>query len=267
MADGAREVWLTSQDMACYGLDAGIDLVKLLQAVCSLHSDFWARVGMMNPRFVLPFLDDLVDMFARRSVEVNAHKGVSASWSGGGELFQFLHLPVQSGDDKVLERMNRGYQVSDFRRIVKEFRGGSPKITVWTDMIVGFPGETDKAFENSMRLLGEVRPDVVNISKFSARPGTAAKKMKQTPSQVIKERSKRMSQLARQIALEKNEEWIGWEGQVLIDEVGRVSGSLVGRNFAYKPVVVHGDRNLLGKFLQVKTVKATSTHLEAEVKF
>lgn len=266
VANGAYEVWLTSQDMGCYGLDAGINLVRLLKAVCSLDGGFWVRVGMMNPRFVLPLLDDLVDAFAQGSVELDTRKKVGGSWSGRGRLFRFLHLPVQSGNDEVLERMNRGYKVSDFRRIVKEFRKGCPKITVWTDLIVGFPGETDKAFENSMKLIEEIKPDVVNVSKFFARPGTSAKEMKdQIPSQVIKERSGRISRLARQIALEKNRRWIGWEGRVLIDEKGKTPESFVGRNFAYKPVVVYSKENLLGKFLRVRVVDAFLTHLKAEI--
>lgn len=263
---GVREVWLTSQDMGCYGLDGGSNLVKLLEAVCDLNGDFLVRVGMMNPRFVLLLLDNLVEVFAQKGVGVLMKNDPSESGFSKGELFWFLHLPVQSGDDELLKLMNREYKAEDFQRIVREFRKSCPDITVWTDIIVGFPGETDNAFENSMGLIEEVQPDVVNISKFFARPHTAAKKMKnKIPSKVIKERSGRISQLVRKIALEKNQRWIDWEGRVLIDEEGKTPESFVGRNFAYKPVVVHSRENLLGKFLRVRVVNAFLTYLEAEI--
>ncbi|MEA2090309.1 MAG: tRNA (N(6)-L-threonylcarbamoyladenosine(37)-C(2))-methylthiotransferase [Thermoproteota archaeon] len=266
VAAGVHEVWLTSQDMGCYGLDGRSNLVELLEAVCNLNGNFWVRVGMMNPRFVLLLLDNLVEVFTQRGVEAQTKKDPSVSEPRKGELFWFLHLPVQSGDDEVLKRMNRRYKAEDFRRIVREFRKSCPEITVWTDIIVGFPGETDKAFENSMRLIEEVQPDVVNISKFFTRPHTAAKKMNnQIPSKVIKERSGKISRLARQIALEKNRRWIGWEGQVLIDEKGKTPESFMGRNLSYKPVVVHSRENLLGRFLRVRVVDAFLTHLEAEI--
>jgi MiaB/RimO family radical SAM methylthiotransferase len=266
VAAGTHEIWLTSQDMGCYGLDCGGNLAKLLEAVCNLSGDFLVRVGMMNPRFVLLLLDDLVGVFAERGVGTHKEKAPNMNGPWKGKLFWFLHLPVQSGDDEVLEMMNRGYTVRDFRRIVSEFRNVCPEITVWTDIIVGFPGETDDAFENSMKLIRKVQPDVVNISKFFARPFTVAKTMnKQIPSKVIKERSIRISRLARQIALEKNRRWIGWKGRVLIDERGKVPESFVGRNFAYKPVVIHGRENLLGSFLRVKIVNAFLTRLEAEI--
>jgi tRNA A37 methylthiotransferase MiaB len=135
-----------------------------------------------------------------------------------------------------------------------------------TDVICGFPGETREAFENTLALISEVKPDVVNVSKFFARPGTAAAEMSDVVGQMeIKRRSAEMANLAKRISLERNERWVGWVGDVLVDEEGKVSGSWIGRNFAYKPVTIKSKENLLGRTLRVKIVKAFQTYLAGEV--
>jgi len=246
---GAKEVWLTGQDMACYGRDVGVDLVDLLKAVCEIEGEFWARVGMMTPNLVLDMLPELIETFQ------NEH------------LFKFVHLPVQCGDDEVLKRMNRLYSVDDFKRIIEAFRKAVPNITVATDVISGFPGESAEAFGRTLRLIEDVKPDVVNVSKFFPRPKTRAEKMtpKVSPLEVTA-RSKRMADLARRISLERNGAWMNWQGPVLLDERGKQPNSLIGRNFAYKPVVVKsGNESLLGSFVNVHVTKALQTYVEAEI--
>ncbi|MCJ7559598.1 radical SAM protein, partial [Candidatus Bathyarchaeota archaeon] len=180
-----------------------------------------------------------------------------------GKVFKFVHLPVQSGDDYVLKCMRRVYTVRDFKEIVDAFRAAFPEITLATDVICGFPGETREAFENTLRLIGEVKPDIVNVSKFFARPRTAAAEMRDDFVELaeIKRRSTEAAKLVKRIALDKNQEWIGWTGEILVDEKGKVPGSWVGRNFAYKPVTVKSSKVLLGKTLRVKVAKAFPTHL------
>ncbi len=247
LGSGAREVWLTSQDTACYGKDIDTSLAELMRAVCEIDGEFFVRVGMMTPNHALEMLDDLV----------NAYKDE--------RVFKFLHLPVQSGDDRVLELMNRFYSVEDFRKIVRCFRREFPRITIATDVICGFPGESEDAFERTVELVEEVRPDIVNVSRFFPRPGTPAKEMEQLSHLVVKERSGRMAGLVRRISSERNGGWLGWEGRVLVDEVGKEAGSWVGRNFAYKPVVLRGCEDLLGRLVDVRVVRAFSTYLEGEV--
>ncbi|MEM4700734.1 MAG: tRNA (N(6)-L-threonylcarbamoyladenosine(37)-C(2))-methylthiotransferase [Candidatus Bathyarchaeia archaeon] len=248
LAGGVREFWLTSQDTACYGLDIGTSLPELLRAVCGVDGDFKVRVGMMTPNMALRILDKLIEAYRDE------------------KIFKFLHIPVQSGDNEVLMRMRRFYTVEDFKQIVNAFREAFPEVTIATDVICGFPGETHDAFEKTLRLLEEVKPDIVNVSKFFARPRTLAAKMDGTvPFSEIKERSSMLSGLALKIALEKNMRWIGWDGEVLIDERGTVPNSWVGRNFAYKPVVVKNAANLLGTVVRVKVSKAFPTHLEGEI--
>jgi threonylcarbamoyladenosine tRNA methylthiotransferase CDKAL1 len=245
LAAGAKEFWITSQDIACYGRDIGTSLAVLLKAVGEVKSDFHVRVGMMTPNLVTDILDDLIAAFK------------------DNKIFKFLHMPVQSGDDTVLTRMRRFYTVQDFRENVNAFRMAFPKATLATDIICGFPGETREAFENTLRLISEVKPDIVNVSKFFARPHTAAATMREAfvePAE-IKQRSTKAARLARRFALERNQRWVNWSGKVLIDEKGKVPGSWIGRNFAYKPITVKSSSNLLGKTLQVKVMKAFSTYL------
>jgi threonylcarbamoyladenosine tRNA methylthiotransferase CDKAL1 len=246
---GAKEFWVTSQDTACYGRDIGTNLAALLNALGDVEGDFRVRVGMMTPSMVTDILDDLIAAFKNSKV------------------FKFVHLPVQSGDNRVLKRMQRFYTIQDFKEIVNAFRAVFPEVTLATDIICGFPGETQEAFENTLELIGEVKPDIVNVSKFFARPRTAAAAMHDEFVELteIKRRSTEAAKLVKRISLERNQRWIGWAGEVLIDEKGKVLGSWIGRNFAYKPVTVKSSADLLGKKLQVKVVKAFSTYLAATV--
>jgi len=250
LAAGAKEFWVTAQDTGCYGRDIGTNLAALLDALGGVEGDFRVRVGMMTPNTVAGMLSELVAAF------------------GSSRIFKFVHLPVQSGDDGVLRRMRRFYSVQDFKEIVSAFRAAFPEVTLATDVICGFPGETREAFENTLRLIGEVKPDIVNVSKFFARPKTAAAAMQGEFVDLaeIKRRSTEAAKLVKRVSLERNQRWIGWTGEVLVDEKGKVPGSWIGRNFAYKPVAVKSSENLLGKTLQVKVVEAFPTHLAGTIK-
>lgn len=247
-AAGAREFWVTSQDTACYGRDLGSNLVELLEALEGLAKDFRVRIGMMTPNLVTDMQKQLITAFK------------------SPKIFKFLHLPVQSGDDTVLQYMRRVYTTVEFKGIVDTFRSEFPDLTLATDVIVGFPGETAEAFGNTLKLLKEVKPDVVNVSKFFARPKTVAARIQDglVEQKEIKRRSTITAQLAKQLSTERNLRWIGWAGEVLVDEKGKVEGSWVGRNFAYKPIVIKNDVNLLGKTLKVKVVEASATYLIGE---
>jgi threonylcarbamoyladenosine tRNA methylthiotransferase CDKAL1 len=246
LASGAKEIWLTSQDTACYGKDIASNLADLMRRISEIEGKFFVRVGMMTPNQALEILDDLVKAYENE------------------KIFKFLHLPVQSGDDGVLRTMNRFYDVDDFKKIVSTFRKEIPRMTVATDVICGFPSESKEAFEQTIRLVKEIQPDVVNISKFFPRPHTPARRNMVLSPQDVKERSKQMAKLSRKISLEKNRAWKDWEGTVLFDEEGK-GGSWIGRNYACKPMVTTSDRFLLGKFVKVRVRKAFPTYLETEV--
>jgi MiaB-like tRNA modifying enzyme len=240
--DGCREIWLTSQDNGAYFCD-GTRLPGLIGAVSGIEGDWRVRIGMMDPDSVLGILGDLVKAYRHEKV------------------YKFLHLPLQSGSDRILNMMNREYNVFDFEKIVSEFRKSIPSITLSTDVIVGFPGETTGDFKETVRIIEKIRPDIVNVSKFGARPGTLAAKMHPVDNKTIKERSVELSEIVRKIALDKNKGWINWQGEILVTETGRRKDQYIGRNFAYKPVLVESKRNMLGETLKVAIKKAAITHL------
>jgi len=247
VAKGTKEFWITAEDTGCYGRDIGATLTELLHSLCAIEGDFKIRVGMMTPSSITGFGEELAKMFESE------------------KIFKFLHLPVQSGDDQVLKLMHRSYAQTEFVKLVEGFRTAIPNITLSTDVICGFPGEDEEAFEGTLRLIERTKPDVVNVSKFFPRPRTAAAEMKKTfvPLATVKRRASTVSSLARKLSRERNEKWIGWVGEVLIDEVGKVPGTWIGRNLWYKPVVVKSTRRLLGEKLIVEIAGAFATYLEA----
>ena len=239
--EGCKEIWLASQDGGCYGIDEGVRLPELLEKICNIDGKFFIRVGMMNPLHVKRIADQLIDAYKNEKV------------------FKFLHLPVESGSDDVLNAMNRGYKVKDFVDIVDKFKK-SMRITLCTDVIVGFPTESDEDFDRTMDLIERIKPDIVNISKFGARPGTPAAGMKQLQPQAVNARSKKLFELVKKIALGKNKEWIGWKGDILVTK-SIAKDTFMGSNFAYKPTIVESSENLIGKFVNVEIIGAKSNYL------
>jgi threonylcarbamoyladenosine tRNA methylthiotransferase CDKAL1 len=248
-ASGAREFWITSQDTACYGRDLCTDLADLLEALAKVEGDFHIRVGMMTPNMVTEMQSRLITAF------------------DNPKIFKFLHLPIQSGDDTVLQYMRRFYTAEEFQRTVNTFRNEFPELTLATDVIVGFPGETEEAFHNTLDLLEEVKPDIVNVSKFFARPKTIAARIKDglVDKEETKRRSTVVAELAKRLSVERNLRWVGWSGEILIDEKGKLEGSWVGRNFSYKPIAIQSTDNLLGKTIKVKVTEALTTYLKGEL--
>jgi MiaB/RimO family radical SAM methylthiotransferase len=236
ITDGCKEIWLSSTDNGCYGLDIGTDLPDLVNAVAEIEHDFMIRIGMMNPMYMPRIRDRLLQSFENDKV------------------FKFLHIPVQSGSDSVLKDMKRGHTAKVFRDTDKKFRKKFEKFTISTDIIVGFPSETETDFAQTVDLIKETRPDIINLSRYSPRPGTRAAKMEQMEVSEVKRRSKIVFELAKSLARERNEEWLGWQGEVLFDESS--DGMVKGRNFAYKPVVVEEPVKLGQKF-KVEIIKAT----------
>ena len=179
---------------------------------------------MMNPMYMPRIKEDLIKSF------------------NNDKVFKFLHIPVQCGSNKVLHDMKRGHTAETFRDIVNKVNDEFEKFTISTDIIVGFPSETEEDFQKTVDLLDEIRPDVVNLSKYSARPGTDAAEMKQIDVVEMKRRSKIIFEQISKISIENNKKWIGWKGEVLFDE--KTEEGIKGRNFAYKPIFVKDDVNI-----------------------
>ena len=178
------------------------------------------------------------------------------------KVFRFLHVPVQSGSNRILYEMRRGHTADTFLDVVKRARNRFGRFTISTDIIVGFPTETEEDHIETTKLLDEARPDVVNLSKYSPRPGTISAKWDQLDKKVIKQRSKELHEQIRKITLDCNKKWIGWKGSVLFDE--RTDDGIRGRNAAYKPVFVRQGAEIGATFM-VEITGATPNSLLGEI--
>jgi tRNA A37 methylthiotransferase MiaB len=203
-----------------------------MRKINDLEGNFMVRVGMMNPNHALRILDKLIDAFALP------------------KIYKFIHLPVQSGNNFVLEDMKRQYHIEDFVHILKKFKKKIPEMTVSTDIIVGYPTEKEEFFLDSINMIKEVKPDVLNISKFWPRPHTEASKLKMLPGEILKKRAIEMMQTHDWIAFNNNKNWIQWQGKVLVTEKGK-ENTFIGRNFAYKQVIIT-EKVELGKEYTVR---------------
>jgi MiaB/RimO family radical SAM methylthiotransferase len=202
---------------------------------------------MMDPNNIILILDDLTEILK------------------SNKIFKFLHIPVQSGNDEILKKMKRLYTIDEFKKIIKKLRKEIPEITISTDIICGFPSETKEQFNDSLKLIEEIKPDVLNISRFWLRPGTKAANMEnQIHGNLTKQRSQLLTKEFNKISFEKNKKWIGWKGPILIDEKGK-DNSFVGRNYCYKPVVVKSNKDLLGKKINIKVNEVTNHTLRGKV--
>ncbi|MBI2652097.1 tRNA (N(6)-L-threonylcarbamoyladenosine(37)-C(2))-methylthiotransferase [Candidatus Woesearchaeota archaeon] len=244
LKSGCKEIWITSNDTGAYMVEEGgkQKLVELLEQILSIPIDFKLRLGMMNPGNTISILDELIEIYKHP------------------KMFKFLHIPIQSGNNEILKLMNRKYTVDDFVQVADAFRREIPQITISTDIIVGFPSETDEQFNDSLNIIKKIKPDVLNLSRYAAREGTISAKMKQISTNTLKQRSRIMTNLFRQISYEKNRKWISWIGKILIDEKGK-NDSWIGRNYCYKPVVVVNGDFKLGDEIDIKIFDATEFDL------
>jgi threonylcarbamoyladenosine tRNA methylthiotransferase CDKAL1 len=254
VASNCKEIWLTSTDNGCYGLDLKTDLVDLLEMCSNIEGDYKIRVGMMNPMYVPRFLDRLISLYRNND-----------------KVFKFLHMPVQSGSERILRKMKRGHTAKIFLDVVKELRKKIPEITIATDIITGFPSESERDFEETLSLIEESQPDVINSSRYSPRPGTLAAKYPRLRTKIVKERSTRLHTIIRKTSTRRNRIWYGWKGQILIDEL-LDEGKIQGRNYAYRPVVIEipgskkfDPKQLLGQYLSIKVIEISNYSLLGEL--
>jgi MiaB-like tRNA modifying enzyme len=243
--NGCKEIWLTSQDNGCYGFDINTNLAELLGYVIKIDGEFMVRIGMASPQHLINYLDELIHVLKSE------------------KIFKFIHLPVQSGNEQILKKMRREYDVSTFKAVIKNIRDAIPKLTLSTDVICGFPTETEEQFDDTLRLIVDITPDIVNISRYQARPYTLSAKMPQLSGEELKNRTRKLTKLFNVVALQQNRKWIDWQGRIIIDEVGK-NNTFIGRNYAYKPVVVCGEFKL-GEIVHVKINDMTSYDLRGEV--
>ena len=215
--EGVCEIWLTSEDTGAYGRDIGTSLPELLGELVKVIPDgCMLRLGMTNPPYILEHLDDV-------AVILNHPK-----------VYGFLHVPVQAASDAVLSDMKREYSVNDFRRVVDFLRSRVAGISIATDIICGFPTETDADFEQTVSLCAEYKFPSLFINQFFPRPGTPAARLPRLPTQVGKSRTKRLSELFQ--SYQPYDDQVGQRQTVLVTEVSHDNNYYVGHNKNYVQV-------------------------------
>ena len=248
ISEGVREITLLGQNVNSYGKDLCTDgdFADLLTAICKIDGDFRLRFMTSHPKDASHKLIDV--MAANEKIE------------------KHFHLPLQSGDDAVLKAMNRHYTRESYLALVDYMRLKMPDIAITTDIIVGFPGETEEQFENTLDVLRRVRFDNIYSFIFSKRRGTPAEKMPdQVPDDVKKERFARLIELQNNISSEINGALIGHSVPVLVEGVSKTDPTrLTGRTAGNKLVHFTGDEALIGKRIDLKITSAEAHSLFGE---
>ncbi len=247
LKQGLKQIYLTSQDCSIYKY-YNTNLYNLVKSIIKLPYKFYLRIGMINPSFLVKNFDQLISIFKLDKV------------------YKFLHIPIQSGSNKILKIMKRTYIISDLVDKIEILRANFPDLTISTDIICGFPSETEYDFYRTINFVKWLKPEILNISKFTARPGTNAKEMKQINSKIIKERSIRLSNIFRNSLLNMNKKWQGWEGEVLVLHEGSGKNQAFGRNIGYKNILIDNYSDVFGKFVNVKIFKIDGFNLFGKMK-
>jgi len=238
-----KEIWLLGQNVNSYK-DKNTNFPKLLKMINSIKGNFWIRFTSSHPK---DFSEELITVMASLN-----------------KVTPYLNLPIQSGDDKVLKSMNRHYTVKQYKDKINKLRKRISNISLSTDIIVGFPGEKKKKFNNTVKLFENIKYDMAYINKYSPRSGTAAFKLKDNISWPEKKRREKvLTDVLKQTALEKNKKLIGKETSVLINE--NRGNDYFGKDEQYKTIKIKSNKNILGKIVKVKITEAYPFILKGEI--
>lgn len=244
-SEGVCELWLTSEDTGAYGRDIGSSLPELLwQLVDVIPEGCMMRVGMTNPPYILEHLEEMSKILNHPRV------------------YSFLHVPVQSGSDAVLADMKREYNCADFEHVVDFLKARVPGITIATDIICGFPTETEDDFKETLSLCEKYKFPSLFINQFFPRPGTPAARMPRIPPQEVKRRTKQAWEL-----FQSYHPYSGREGQIhtiLVTETSHDEHHYVGHSKSYEQILVPKREELLGKTLTVRIISSTKFSMIGE---
>jgi len=246
---GCKEVTLLGQNVNSYGntFDNDYNFADLLRDINEINGIERIRFMTSHPKDIS---DELISLFGELD-----------------KLCDHLHLPVQSGNNRVLRYMNRRYTREDYLEIIKKIRKVNPDISLTTDIIVGFPGETEEEFEDTIKLVEELEFDSAYTFLYSVREGTPAAKFKdQIDHKTKHERFQRLLKVLHPIGLEKNKRLVGKTLPVLVEEVSKNDEKILnGRTTSGKLVHFEGDKDLIGKILDVKIENAKTFTLEGKI--
>ena len=245
IAAGYKDITLLGQNVNSYGkdLDCGTDFADLLGTLAELPGEFWLRFMTSHPKDAGKKLFDTI----------KAHPKIAAQ----------LHLPFQSGSDRVLKAMNRHYDSAQYLSLVEYGRSVMPELVLTSDVIVGFPGETEEEFEDTVRLIEKVRYDALFTFIFSPRPGTPAAGMDDpTPKEEKNRRFDRLCEVQNRISQQIHSAYIGKTMRVLVD--GRDGEALTARTEGGRLVRLAGGDTLIGQFIDVRITDCTTWSLVGE---
>jgi tRNA-2-methylthio-N6-dimethylallyladenosine synthase len=241
--NGVKEVWLLGQNVNDYK-SGKIDFPELLKLINKIEGNFWIRFTSPHPK---NFSDKLIK--AMVSCEKYKH---------------YLNLPLQSGDDQILKRMNRPYTTNQYKKLVQKIKKSIPDISLSTDIIIGFANETKKQFENTLKMIKEIEYDMAYFAVYSPRSQTAGIKFTDNITKKEKQkRYKKLDELIRKTALKNNKKYIGRTVEVLVNESKK--NILIGKSDTYKTVIFNGPKSLIGKFVEIKIDKADPFILKGEI--
>jgi threonylcarbamoyladenosine tRNA methylthiotransferase CDKAL1 len=243
---GIKEILLTSQDCGYYKWES-VDLCDLLSQLNAQFSNYhvFVRIGMMDPSYLI----DRIENVSKQIIESKI-------------FYKFLHVPIQCASNSILKKMHRIYLKDQIYDIFQTLR--RLNLTISTDIICGFPTETDEDFNDTVNFIKKFNPDIINISKFTARPNTEAKKLKQLDSEIIKSRTENLTKIYDEYSVENNKKWLNWEGSILINKFEpNKEFPYSGRNQYFKPVALKNGK--VNNFYTIKIVDTKSTYLIGEI--
>jgi len=243
VTSGHKELWLLGQNVNSY--KGEMSFADLLRKINQIKGDFWIRFVSSHPK---DFSDDLIKAMTECRKVVKS-----------------LNLPVQSGDNEILQKMNRPYTREDYKGLVMKIKKAMPEIELSTDVIVGFPGEKERHFHNTVELFREIQFDMAYISCYSSRPQTAAYAMKETVSDKEKKRRERvLTEILKEITLEKNKKYIGKDVRVLALKINK-NGKIQGKTAKNKTVIFEGPKKITGTFVKIKINQVSPWTLKGKI--
>eukprot|EP00730_Choanoeca_flexa_P019246 TRINITY_DN9395_c0_g1_i1.p1 TRINITY_DN9395_c0_g1~~TRINITY_DN9395_c0_g1_i1.p1 ORF type:complete len:539 (+),score=110.99 TRINITY_DN9395_c0_g1_i1:2-1618(+) len=245
IAEGVVEIWLTSEDTGAYGRDIGTSIPELLRAILKeLPDGVMLRLGMTNPPYILEHLDAIAECLNHP------------------RAYAFIHVPIQSGSDAVLYAMRREYNRDDFMRVCDVLYANVEGLTIATDIIAGFPGETDEDFEDTFDIVRKYKFPSLFINQFYPRPGTPAANMERVPPKLVKQRTKALSDYFRSYMPYTAQK--GQVQRVLVTDTASDGVHYVAHNKSFDQVLVPANEDIMGKMIHVRITSTGKFFLMGE---
>ena len=248
LSEGYKEITLLGQNVDSYGndLNDGTSFASLLKKISDLPGKFRLRFMTSHPK---DFSPEVVDVIA-----------------ASRNICHNIHLPIQSGSNEILRRMNRKYTARQYLEIVEYIKEKMPDVGITSDIMIGFPGETEEDFLATCDLVRKVRFSNAFTFVYSPRKGTPAATMEQIPADIKKSRITRLVKLQNEITKELSDEYLGKVYEILVEDVNpKYPGTVCGRTDSGRLVTMKGDPSLIGSFLDVKITKSRSASLFGEI--